>query len=152
MDVSGWSKAVWGMSEQAVTDAFQGKKLRQISESFGDPVKRTSPLSLPQVNIEGLPFEVYFFFGNLSRLEGVLIKSLSEHQLESFNPLYLALVGAYGSEHYEQPDQYGVTMQWIFPSTRIALNKKDMRDTLGLEFVSLSYDRNQAQDVPKFGV
>jgi hypothetical protein len=140
------------MSEQSVADAFQGKELRRIAESFGDPVKRTSPLSLPQINIEGLPFEVYFFFGDLNGLESVLIKSLSEHQLECFNPLYSALVSAYGSEHYEQPDQYGVTMQWIFPSTRIALNKQDMRETLGLEFVSLSYDRNQAQDAPKFGV
>jgi hypothetical protein len=151
MDVSGWSKAIWGMSEQAVADAFQGKELGRSTESFGEPVKRTSTLSLSQINVEGLPFKIYFFFGE-SGLEGVLIKSLSEHQLECFMPLYLALVSAYDSEHYEQPDQYGVTMQWIFPITRVTLNKKDMRETLGLEFVSLSYDRNQAQDAPKFGV
>jgi hypothetical protein len=68
------SKAVWGMSEQAIADAFQGKDLRRIAESSGDPVKRNSPLSLPKINIEGLPFKVYFFFGDLNGLESVLIK------------------------------------------------------------------------------
>lgn len=153
-DVDGWSCAKWGMSKAEVVQAFGSEtRMDATTESFGDPPTRISHLSIPQIVIADRSFRAYFFFEPIrGGLEGVLLKSIGDDPLSSFQPMLDSLASKYGMFRSKADGDYKFDVSWHFSSATITLTKIDMLELLGVASVSVSYDRTRPMAAPVFDV
>lgn len=141
-NVIGWAESTWGMNENDVLTAFQGKAIRP-----DDPIeyvnpKRFSTVIIPSIKLDRMNFTVHFIFDSVNEgLSEVMLKPIEEKPHGYFEELSKLLYQKYGEE--STSDEEGITTKksWIFPGTIIELLRQDA-EILDFLAVTLSYKKS----------
>ena len=136
-DIDGWNKTRWGMTENEVLEALEGK-----ATTIGEPKKYKngySPIVLKEIQINDHKYTANFVFDNNNKKLVMVIIEFDNTPFEvNFTTLEQMLVGKYGAPSFKNdnvmpprggsrlPDK-ALTRSWNFPSTIIELNYVDLK-------------------------
>lgn len=121
-DLSGWSGARWGMSEQAVLDAFPGRAVR-------NDVPDACPVVIRTVPIGSTDYRACFYFssGKLARVDLSPVRRADITESE-FGRSESLLAEKYGKP-WQRRERDVSESRWSFRSSRISLSLDTIRGT-----------------------
>jgi hypothetical protein len=149
----GWENARWGMNEEQVTRAFK----EQVTPVNPDKASRAeggksaqSAFQIPEFDIDGRKFRVYFLFGFSHKLETVQLLLLSDNPYlvdATFKELESRLTEKYGPVAFTSDDD-SLGRSFLF---RGALSSK-RGWKLSATTIELTYDRASQNGERRVGV
>jgi hypothetical protein len=137
-DVLGWGSTTWRMTEAEILQFLhpEAKPLLPPVE-YRNPT-RYSTVGIPEKDIGGRSCAIYFFFGNTTGLNEVIIKPNEINPYSYYEDLLELLIQKYGAATKNEKINNTDTSVWQFPSTVVELQKIDAF-ALDMLLVSIAY-------------
>ncbi|MSN27448.1 MAG: hypothetical protein GJV46_16510 [Geobacter sp.] len=130
ININGYGKAIWGMSEDEVLKAEQGRVIK-----FDKPAKylnSTAPIGIDEINVGTDKFKVYYLFDDKSRkLEQVNLAGLEENNelinARTFTTILKLLTEKYGPPTFIKANS---NASWKLSRTLINLTHQYIRQMM----------------------
>jgi hypothetical protein len=125
-DVKGWSKAIWGMTEEEVLKTFEGQaQRRELPIQLG---YKTNSIDIKKMMIGHYTFNVSFYFATTEKkLMEIMLDFHGKPDFKDFEVLTKMMTKKYGepseskeSRSFKKSIVFSGTT-WNFPSTKITL-------------------------------